>query len=49
MEESPVPTEYDAEWVPEPIWTLWSRELIGYRFIILEVNFELKQAKEPNP
>jgi len=24
---NPVPTEYDAEWVPEPIWTFWRNYL----------------------
>jgi hypothetical protein len=25
-EESPVPTRYEAGWVPEPVWTTWRRE-----------------------
>jgi hypothetical protein len=24
--ESPVPIGQEAEWAPEPVWTLWSRE-----------------------
>jgi hypothetical protein len=24
--ESLVPIGYEAEWAPEPVWTLWSRE-----------------------
>jgi len=23
---SPVPTELEAEWAPEPVWTTWKRE-----------------------
>jgi hypothetical protein len=26
LEITPVPSEYEAAWAPEPIWTIWIRE-----------------------